>query len=41
MPIYIVEFAPVEIWGTRAEDGPRTLYAELFEAYLEPIEEEL
>ncbi|MFL6086715.1 MAG: nitrile hydratase subunit beta [Mycobacterium sp.] len=41
MPIYIVEFDPAEIWGPRAEDGPLTLYAELFEAYLEPIEEEL
>ena len=39
MPIYIVEFAPAEIWGARAEDGPLTLYAELFEAYLKPIEE--
>jgi nitrile hydratase len=40
MPIYIVEFDPAEIWGPRAEDGPLTLYAELFEAYLAPIEEE-
>jgi nitrile hydratase len=40
MPIYIVEFDPAEIWGARAEDGPLMLYAELFEAYLEPIEEE-
>ncbi|TRW80947.1 nitrile hydratase subunit beta [Mycolicibacterium sp. 018/SC-01/001] len=40
MPIYIVAFDPVDIWGLRAEDGPLTLYAELFEAYLEPIEEE-
>jgi nitrile hydratase len=40
MPIYIVEFEPAEIWGARAEDGPLMLYAELFEAYLEPIEEE-
>jgi nitrile hydratase beta subunit len=39
MPIYIVEFDPVEIWGGRAEDGPLALYAELFEAYLEPMEE--
>jgi nitrile hydratase subunit beta len=41
MPIYIVEFEPAEIWGPRAEAGPLTLYAELFEAYLEPIEEKL
>ena len=40
MPIYIVEFEPAEIWGPRAEDGPLKLYAELFEAYLAPIEEE-
>jgi nitrile hydratase subunit beta len=40
MPIYIVEFEPTEIWGARAEDGPLKLYAELFEAYLAPIEEE-
>ena len=40
MPIYIVEFDPAEIWGPRAEDGPLKLYAELFEAYLAPIEEQ-
>ena len=40
MPIYIVEFDPVEIWGPRAEGGPLKLYAELFEAYLAPIEED-
>ncbi|MEN4479775.1 nitrile hydratase subunit beta [Mycolicibacterium cosmeticum] len=40
MPIYIVEFEPAEIWGPRAEGGPLKLYAELFEAYLAPIEEE-
>jgi nitrile hydratase len=40
MPIYIVEFDPGEIWGPRAEAGPERLYAELFEAYLAPIEEE-
>jgi nitrile hydratase beta subunit len=39
MPVYIVEFDPAEIWGPRAEDGPLRLYAELFEAYLAPIEE--
>lgn len=41
MPICIVEFEPAEIWGARAEGSPLTLYAELFEAYLEPIEEDL
>ncbi|MCV7423496.1 nitrile hydratase subunit beta [Mycobacterium yunnanensis] len=40
MPIYIVEFEPTDIWGPRAEAGPEKLYAELFEAYLAPIEEE-
>jgi nitrile hydratase beta subunit len=39
MPIYIVEFEPTDIWGPRAEAGPEKLYAELFEAYLAPIEE--
>ncbi|MDT5398566.1 MAG: nitrile hydratase subunit beta [Mycobacterium sp.] len=39
MPVYIVEFDPAEIWGPRAEDGPLRLYAELFEAYLAPTEE--
>ncbi|WP_422745138.1 nitrile hydratase subunit beta [Mycobacterium sp. WMMD1722] len=40
MPIYIVGFDPAEIWGGRAEAGPLSLYAELFEAYLEPMEDE-
>lgn len=40
MPIYIVEFTPDELWGVRAEPGANTLYAELFEAYLKPIEED-
>ena len=40
MPIYIVEFDPADVWGPRAEAGPETLYAELFEVYLAPIEEE-
>ncbi|MBB5160732.1 nitrile hydratase subunit beta [Mycobacterium sp. AZCC_0083] len=39
MPIYIVEFSPTELWGARAEDSPNSVYAELFEAYLQPIEE--
>ena len=38
MPVYIVEFPPQELWGTRAEPGPETMYAELFEAYLEGTE---
>ncbi|WP_099021519.1 nitrile hydratase subunit beta [Mycolicibacterium palauense] len=40
MPIYIVEFTPEELWGVRAEPGANTVYAELFEAYLEPVEED-
>lgn len=40
MPIYIVEFTPEELWGVRAEPGANTLYAELFEAYLQPVEED-
>ncbi|OBB36414.1 nitrile hydratase subunit beta [Mycobacterium sp. 852002-51961_SCH5331710] len=35
MPIYIVAFDPQELFGERAEGGPLTIYAELFEAYLE------
>ena len=38
MPIYIVEFPPSALWGARAEAGPETIYAELFEAYLEGAE---
>jgi nitrile hydratase len=40
MPIYIVEFSPTDLWGARAEDTPNSIYAELFEAYLQPIEED-
>jgi len=32
-------FSPTELWGARAEDSPNSVYAELFEAYLQPIEE--
>jgi len=35
MPIYLVAFPPDELFGERAEPGPLTIYAELFEAYLE------
>ena len=35
MPIYVVAFDPQELFGERAEDGLLTIYAELFEAYLE------
>jgi nitrile hydratase beta subunit len=35
MPVYLVKFAPAELWGPRAELGTESLYAELFQAYLE------
>jgi nitrile hydratase len=37
MPIYIVTFAADELFGERAEGGPLTINAELFEAYMEGI----
>jgi nitrile hydratase subunit beta len=37
LPIYIVAFNPDELFGERAEGGPLTIYAELFEAYLEGV----
>lgn len=40
MPIYIVEFTPDELWGARAEPGANSFYAELFEAYLQPVQED-
>ena len=40
MPIYIVEFTPEELWGVRAEPGANSFYAELFEAYLQPVQED-
>ena len=39
MPVYIVAFDSDELWGERAEEGPMTVVAELFEAYLQPIED--
>lgn len=39
MPVYVVEFTSTELWGVGAEDKPNTMSAELFEAYLEPTEE--
>jgi nitrile hydratase subunit beta len=39
MPVYIVAFDAVELWGGGAEEGPMTVYAELFEAYLRGLEE--
>lgn len=38
MPIYIVAFSPDELFGERAEPGALTIYAELFEAYLEGVQ---
>ncbi|MBU8808400.1 nitrile hydratase subunit beta [Mycolicibacterium goodii] len=40
MPIYVVEFDPRELWGSGAEAGASALYADLFEAYLKPVEED-
>ncbi|WP_370331026.1 nitrile hydratase subunit beta [Mycolicibacterium hippocampi] len=40
LPIYLVEFTPEELWGVRAEPGANTFYAELFEAYLQPVQED-
>jgi nitrile hydratase subunit beta len=37
MPVYIVAFDPTDLFGAGAEAGPLTIYAELFEAYLEGI----
>ena len=37
MPIYIVAFPPEELFGERADEGRLTIYAELFEAYLEGV----
>jgi nitrile hydratase subunit beta len=37
MSVYIVAFAPDEVWGHRAEAGPVTFLAELYEAYLEGV----
>jgi nitrile hydratase beta subunit len=38
MPVYVVAFGPDELWGERAEAGPMTVYAELYEAYLQGLE---
>jgi nitrile hydratase len=40
MAVYVVRFEPVEIWGATAEPGAGALYAELYEAYLAPIDQE-
>jgi nitrile hydratase beta subunit len=39
MPVYIVAFDADELWGKRVEEGPMTVYAELFEAYLQGLED--
>jgi nitrile hydratase subunit beta len=39
MPVYIVAFDADELWGAAAEEGPMTVYAELFEAYLQGLAE--
>jgi nitrile hydratase beta subunit len=35
MPVYVVQFSPVELWGTMSEPN-NSVYADLFEAYLKP-----
>lgn len=35
VPVYVVRFEPVELWGDTAEKGAGPLYAELYETYLE------
>jgi nitrile hydratase len=35
MPVYIVKFAPTDIWGKMAEPNA-SIYADLFETYLLP-----
>lgn len=37
VPVYIVRFDPIELWGETAEDGASPLYAELYEPYLTKI----
>jgi nitrile hydratase beta subunit len=37
MPVYVVAFDPTDLFGACTEAGPLTIYAELFEAYLEGI----
>jgi nitrile hydratase subunit beta len=39
MPVYAVRFEPADIWGELAEAGT-AIYAELFEAYLQPASDE-
>jgi nitrile hydratase beta subunit len=38
MPVYAVRFEPADIWGALAEPGV-AIYAELYEAYLQPAAE--
>jgi nitrile hydratase len=37
MPVYIVAFSAEELFGAGAESGPMTVYADLYEAYLEGV----
>lgn len=37
VPVYIVRFDPVELWGATAEPHPSPVYAELYEPYLTPV----
>jgi nitrile hydratase len=37
MPVYVVKFTPTELWGSMSETN-NVVYADLFEAYLQPVE---
>ncbi len=39
-PTYMGEIPPVRVWGVRAGAGANSFYAELFEAYHQPVEED-
>ncbi|GAA1202436.1 nitrile hydratase subunit beta [Pseudonocardia alaniniphila] len=40
MAVYIVRFDPAQVWGTAAEPTGGRLYAELYETYLAPADQE-
>jgi nitrile hydratase subunit beta len=40
MAVYIVRFDPALVWGTAAEPTGGRLYAELYETYLTPFDQE-
>jgi nitrile hydratase len=40
MAVYIVRFDPAQVWGATAEPTAGGLYAELYEVYLAPADQE-